>query len=109
MREIKKLEKILLMLVVVALICGVSTITKATGDVDELIGNIPQYNSTNNTTDNTTNNTTNNTSLGNTNVNITNTTTLPKTGVNDTGMWILVAGCVILAIYTYKKVRNYKD
>lgn len=106
MKKIKKLEKILLMLAVLAIICGISTVNYAseTGNVDELF-NIRVINNT--TTENTPENTANNTATQNISTNTNKTTSLPKTGVNDTAMWVLIAGCVVLAIYTYKKVRDY--
>ena len=61
---------------------------------------------TNNTVRNTaTNNTTNNTSKTNNNVN-----TLPKTGLSDTNgiVALIVVVCGVSAIYSYKKVNDYK-
>ena len=64
-------------------------------------------NTTNNTTRNTTNNTTNNTT-SNTNRNVTNT--LAKTGLSNTGSIIalVVVVCGISAVYSFKKVNDYK-
>lgn len=117
------LSKTLVMLVIVAIICCISTINFAgTVDLNQLpngnnilnTADIPRIDELNNTTNNTaTNNATvNNTTnvMGNTNRvgNTTNTTgTLPKTGVDDTIMWVLIGASVIAAIYTYKKVRDY--
>ena len=61
---------------------------------------------TNNTVRNTaTNNTTNNTSKTNNNVN-----TLAKTGLSDTNgiVALIVIVCGVSAIYSYKKVNDYK-
>ena len=61
---------------------------------------------TNNTVRNTaTNNTTNNTSKTNNNVN-----TLAKTGLSDTNGIVALIGvvCGVSAIYSYKKVNDYK-
>ena len=61
---------------------------------------------TNNTVRNTaTNNTTNNTSKTNNNVN-----TLTKTGLSDTNgiVALIVVVCGVSAIYSYKKVNDYK-
>ena len=103
MKKIKKLEKIILMLVVIAIICGISTVNKATGNVDDILPtDIPVVKNT--TTENTSANTIETQNVA---TNNTASTALPKTGVNDTAMWVLVAGCVVLAIYTYKKVRDY--
>lgn len=117
------LSKTLVMLVIVTIICCISTINFAgTVDLNQLpngnnilnTADIPRIDELNNTTNNTaTNNATvNNTTnvIGNTNRvgNTTNTTgTLPKTGVDDTIMWVLIGASVIAAIYTYKKVRDY--
>ena len=114
------LSKTLVMLVIVTIICCISTINFAgTVDLNQLpngnnTSDIPRIDELNNTTNNTaTNNATvNNTTnvIGNTNRvgNTTNTTgTLPKTGVDDTIMWVLIGASVIAAIYTYKKVRDY--
>ena len=116
------LSKTLVMLVIVAIICCISTINFAgTVDLNQLpngnnisTNDIPKIDQINGTTNNATNNnaTTNNTTnvIGNTNRigNVTNTTgTLPKTGVDDTIMWVLIGASVIAAIYTYKKVRDY--
>ena len=89
------------MLAVVAIICGVQSSCHATGNVDELF-NIPVVNNEASTQTPVENVPTQNIPANNT-VN----TSLPKTGINDTAMWVLVAGCVILAVYTYKKVRDY--
>ena len=62
--------------------------------------------SDNSTTNNTaTNNTTNNTSKTNNNVN-----TLAKTGLSDTNgiVALIVVVCGVSAIYSYKKVNDYK-
>ncbi len=117
------LSKTLVMLVIVAIICCISTINFAgTVDLNQLpngnnistndIPKIDQINGTsNNATANnaTTNNTTNNTTniIGTTNRTGNTTGTLPKTGVDDTIMWVLIGASVIAAIYTYKKVRDY--
>ena len=111
------LSKTLVMLVIVAIICCISTINFAgTVDLNQLpnTNGVPTIEQLNNTTNNTvTNNATNNTTnvIGNTNKAVNNTTnttgTLPKTGVDDTIMWVLIGASVIAAIYTYKKVRDY--
>ena len=64
-------------------------------------------NTTNNTTRNTTNKTTNNTSNTNTNRNV---NTLAKTGLSDTNgiVALIVVVCGVSAIYSYKKVNDYK-
>lgn len=113
MKKIKNVQKVLLMLVIFALICGVSTIIKATeGEVGD-IRDIP-YKNNNVVQDNTpTQNEPQNIpvsnigGVGNTNTNTNTNTSLPKTGVNDSAMWVLIGVCTIAAIYTYKKVRDY--
>ncbi len=103
MKKIKSLNKIILMLAVVAMICAASVVSNAsqTGNVDELF-NIPVVNNGASTQTPVENVPTQNIPANNT-VN----TSLPKTGINDTIMWVAIAGCVILALYTYKKVRDY--
>lgn len=117
MKKLKSLEKILLIITVIAVICGMSTAVSATGDLNDLFNNpepIPEKpvdtQKPVETTDTNRNNNNSNTNSSNTNTNKNtnkNSTTLPKTGVNDTGVWILAGACVIVAIYTYKKVRDY--
>ena len=43
----------------------------------------------------------------NNNINTNKESSLPKTGANDTAMWVVIGTCVVLAIYAYKKVRDY--
>ena len=109
MKRLEKIQKILLVLAVFACICGITNISKATGDVSDIL-NIPDF--TNNTAQEPPVNNTPVENITATNIagvqNVSNTSTsLPKTGVNDTATWVLVAVCVGLAIYTYKKVRDY--
>lgn len=122
MRKLEKVEKILIFLIAVAVMCAITTGVSASGsgdanDLSSLVS-IPQgannvagnkasntaSNNTSNTAKNTTNNVARNLTVTN---NSTNTTPLPKTGVNDTIMWVLIAACGIAALYTYKKVRDY--
>lgn len=65
-------------------------------------------NNTNNTNNSIRNTSTNNTA--NTNRNVSNTATLAKTGLPNTGAIIAVVlvVCGISAIYSYKKVNDYK-
>ena len=60
----------------------------------------------NNTTNNTTNNSINNT----TNRSVSNTETLAKTGLTDSNgiVALIVIICAISAIYSYKKINDYK-
>ena len=112
MKNLKLLSKVILTLLVVAFICGISTVNMAetpapTNDIGDIVGTIPQVSSTPSTTSTPTP-TPSTTPIGNlSNKNTTNTTSLPKTGANDTGMWVLIGACVVAAVYTYKKVRDY--
>ena len=106
----KKVSKIKLMLVVVifAVICSISTVNYATG-IDDLIQNITQLEPTNTaqTTPTVPENTVQNIAPITT-TNTTNTDTkLPQTGVDDTIMWVLIGVSAVAAVYTYKKVRDY--
>lgn len=104
MKNLMILKRVILMLVVIACICGISTVNQAsqpTSDVVELIPNVQGTPTP--TPSQIPTATPSNTPLNNN----TNTTSLPKTGANDTGMWILIGACVLGAIYTYKKVRDY--
>lgn len=108
MKNLKNLKKILIMLIMIVCICGIATISKATGNVDDLISDIPILNSEPKTTPTPTPTPTPSpTPSGNIGAPTNNNTTLPKTGVNDTAMWITIGVCTIVAIYTYKKVRDY--
>ncbi len=107
----KKLKKVLLILLSVICICGIATTVRAedTGNVDDVYVDIPNFTNNTGTTQNPGNNTAT-TPVNNGISGIQNNqsqTSLPKTGANDTAMWVLIAACVGLAIYTYKKVRDY--
>lgn len=104
MKKLKSLEKILLIITVVACICSISTVNKATGtgDVNDFF-NIPTVENNTVPENHQTENINTIGIVQNTNTN----TTLPKTGVNDTAMWVLIVACAIAAVYTYKKVRDY--
>lgn len=102
MKKIKSLNKIILMLAVVAMICGICVTSKAStaGDIDDIFQmQVINTSSTPNTVQ----------SVPTQSVPAKNTVnnSLPKTGINDTVMWVAIAGCVVLAVYTYKKVRDY--
>ena len=90
----KRLVIVMLSLVLVA-VCSTSVFATD----DDLFLSV---NSTGNTA---TNNTTNNTSKTNNNVN-----TLAKTGLSDTNgiVALIVVVCGVSAIYSYKKVNDYK-
>ncbi|MCI8519372.1 MAG: LPXTG cell wall anchor domain-containing protein [Clostridia bacterium] len=104
MKTLKKLEKILIMLAVIAVICGLATTCSAeTSSIGDIVGDIPVLNDPTPTPTSTPTSTPSpipqNNQTGN--------TTLPKTGANDTIMWVLLGACTIAAVYTYKKVRDY--
>lgn len=103
MKNLKKLEKIILMIITFALLFSISTVNKAvqTGDPNELFNNIPVKNEDTQTIPTAP---TQNTNIPtNTNTN----TSIPQLGANDTAMWVLIAVCAVAAVYTYKKVRDY--
>ena len=107
-------KRVMLVVAIFAAICVVSSISNATGDINELIQNITRIDSdpvptTTNDTNLTPLPTTNenvNTNT-NTNINTNNNSSLPKTGVDDTMLWVFIAVSVVAAGYTYKKVRDY--
>lgn len=106
MKKLKRVEKILLLLIATMLICAISTHIKATeGDPGSIIDinviNTNKDNQNTNTNEPATNTNTNN------NINTNKESSLPKTGANDTAMWVVIGTCVVLAIYAYKKVRDY--
>ena len=83
-----------------------NTATNNTNTNNTTNSSLTTNNTTNNTVRNTaTNNTTNNTSKTNNNVN-----TLAKTGLSDTNgiVALIVVVCGVSAIYSYKKVNDYK-
>jgi len=94
-------------IVVVALICLVSNVNYATGDINELLQNIveipeepaPVVEQTPEPAPATTNTVPTAQNKAN--------TVLPKTGVDDTAMWALIVVSAVAAIYTYKKVKDY--
>lgn len=81
------------------------------------VNNVPSISGvgvTNNTTNNTTNTFTapvvsNNTINNTKNISTYTNTDLPKTGVEDYPIMILMAVCVIAAVYAYFKIRNYNS
>lgn len=98
MKKLKSLEKIILILTVIAVICGISSINYATGDLNDILkdpDSIPIKPEEGETKQET--------QTPSTNPN----TSLPKTGANDTGIWVLAGACAVIAVYTYKKVRDY--
>ena len=114
-------KKIIALIVVLLLIVGIFTIQVQASeiiDLDDLINGTNSTNtlSTNDTTNSLNSNTTINDTTGSVVQPQTNRTTntasgnnLPQTGVTEdiTVMFFIVV-CVILAIYAYKKIRDYK-
>jgi len=106
MKTLKKLEKILIMLAVIVVLCGLATTSNAeTSSIGDIVGDIPVLNDP--TPEPTPTPTTTPTPSPIPQNNQTGNTTLPKTGANDTIMWVLIGACTIAAVYTYKKVRDY--
>ena len=128
----KTKELIICIVVIIALILSITTNIFATS-IDELLGNMnnPNYqtipNSTNqgiidingtnnintnnilpeNTNTNINTNTNTNTNL-NTSLNINNNTnSIPYTGVNNFSIIAIIAVCGVVAVYAYKKIRDY--
>lgn len=129
MLKSKKVLILLVSLMVVVLGVAISLPVKATDSgtlpLDNLLAGLNSTTDTNTTDTNTTNtNSTNNTNTTNTtNTNgtviqpttnrISNTTSgnnLPQTGVTEdiTVMFFIIV-CVIVAIYAYKKIRDYRS
>ena len=71
----------------------------------ETLGNNTANNAANNALNKTTNNAINNTT-NNTVNNTTNNTTLPYTGAEYTGI-LSIAVCIIVAVYSYIKIKKY--
>lgn len=120
--------KTVLMILISLIVIGTSTQVFATGSVlDNGNNNTPttitqdDYNNastipvdTNYATNNTTNNTTNNVSNGLNTESAYNSSNdsedeLPQTGIEDYNIGILLIICVGAAIYTYKKMKDYKN
>ncbi len=114
------LKKITILLIVLCLIVGISLQVKATNtdfNLDDLLNN-SLTNDTTNTVQNETNNgtlnvTTNTEGNGiiqpDTNSDSTSGNDLPQTGVTEdiTVMFFIVV-CVMVSIYAYKKIRDYR-
>ena len=106
MKNLKKLEKILLIIITFAVLFSISTVNKATttADPNELFDQIPYKE--NEQTPTPIQNTNTNTET-NINTNTNTNTAIPQLGANDTAMWVLIAVCAVAAVYTYRKVRDY--
>ena len=113
MKNVKS-NKIVLIVLIMLLLMLAATNVFATGNSGDIIQiNITTNPSTNtatptNTTTNTTTNTVTNTA-GSTYTNATqNTNTLPQTGdASDYAIFLLIAISIVIAVYAYKKVRDY--
>lgn len=122
MKKIISLKEIIILSVTMAIV-SISTLVFAT-DISILADNNTVLNNTTNVEDlgaspvnittNTTNNTVN-TSTGTNNTPVYNTVDkdnkddLPQTGIEDYNIGILLVICVGASIYTYKKMRDYKN
>ena len=121
-----KTKKIVILLVVIFAILGLISVQvyatdKNIIDLDDLIGgnNSNTTNQTDTNTQNVTTNETGNVTGGNEstiiqpNTNRTNTTVnneLPQTGVTeDITVVFFIIVCAVLAIYAYKKIRDYRS
>lgn len=111
------IKKILVMLILITIVAVLATNVKATSNP---IIVQPGGSTTTNTTANTTANTTTNTTTTNTTTNTvranvtTNTvsnyqnTNLPQTGdASDYVIFLFIAVCVVVAIFAYRKYKNY--
>ncbi len=102
MKKLKVIKKVLVMLVLVVMINCLSTVNKAENLPDDVFQDIPKVSPTPTPSTNPTP-----TPTPTTNINANNNTKLPQTGANDTIMWVVIGGCVVTAIYTYKKIKEY--
>lgn len=117
MRNLKSM-KILLIALLFMVVIGMGINSFATDAPANTVNRIVVIgNDTTNTVVNTTTNTANTTNttnvinvIGNATANSTyQNTSLPNTGSSDYTILILVAVCVVSAIYAYKKIRDYKN
>ena len=104
----KKLNKFILVMVIIMGVVIASSQVQAAIVLNSTGGNTATNVVENNTTNNTVNNVVNNT-VANTNTNKVNnlTNTLPKTGIEDSPAAIIMIIGVISAVYAYKKIRDY--
>lgn len=119
MKKMSMKKEVLVIMMVVFMLLTVSTKVLATGTGGPISINIvaPTTNTTTVTNTTTTNTTTNNTTTttnivtpATTNITTSNyqNTTLPQTGdASDYAIFLLIAVVIIVAIYAYKKVREY--
>ena len=112
MRKMSIKKEILVIMMVVLMLLTVSTKVLATGTGGPISINIvaPTTNTTTETNTTTTNTTTNIVTPATTNTTTSNyqNTTLPQTGdASDYAIFLLIAVAIIVAVYAYKKVRDY--
>lgn len=119
MKKIISLKEIIILSVTMAIV-SISTLVFAT-DISILADNNTVLNNTTNVEDlgaspvNITTNNTVNTSTGTNSTPVYNTVDkdnkddLPQTGIEDYNIGILLIICVGASIYTYKKMRDYKN
>lgn len=115
MKKMSMKKEILIIMMVVLMLVTISTKVLATGTGGPISINItaPTTNTTitdTNTTAPTTNTTTNIVTPATTNTTTSNyqNTTLPQTGdASDYAIFLLIAVAIVVAVYAYKKVRDY--
>ncbi len=107
-------KKLLIVIALIAMVAVIGTKVQATGGAVNPLLNI-QGSGTANTTTNTTTTNTATTNTTTTNTVKTNTagsnyqnTNLPQTGdASDYAIFLFIAVCIVVAIYAYRKYRNY--
>ena len=111
--NLKKKELIItIIMLVVFIVIGLNLTVFAAQDGTNTTSYLTTWgsNTSNNSTGNIqaiNTNTTSNTSNTNTNTN-TNTTKMPNTGAEDLP-WLVIAGCVVSAVFAYNKIKEYKE
>ena len=103
----KKLNKFILVMVVILGIVIASSPVQAAIVLNSTKTNTTTNTTANETTTNTINNTVTNNTVTNTNKVNNLTNTLPKTGIEDSPAAIIMVLGVISAVYAYKKIRDY--
>lgn len=113
MRKMSMKKEILVIMMVVLMLLTISTKVLATGTGGPISINIVAPTTNTETTDTntiTTNTTTNIVTPTTTNTTVSNyqNTTLPQTGdASDYAIFLLIAVAIVVAVYAYKKVRDY--
>ena len=125
MKKIINVKEVMMILVSIVVITSATNVfaidavlgTNTTADVitPDQYQNVQNIETNNTSINNTSNNTNsgNNAVINNTSVNnsskTNNTTNLPQTGIEDYNIGILMVICIASAIYTFKKVQEYKN